>query len=259
MERPTALITGASSGIGFELARLAAINRHDVVLVARDADRLAYVATSLRNAHGVDCVVVPTDLAEPSAYARLTEELASRNIDVDILINNAGFGSRGRFTSLDLQRQLDMIQVNLTTVVALTRLLLTGMMERKRGRVLNVASTAAFQPGPNMAVYYATKAFLLHFSEGLSEELAGTGIGVTCLCPGPTRSEFAARANVDRLRAFRLTAMDAAEVAEVGWRGLMAGRAVVIPGFRNNLVALAAQLAPRWIVRKVAHALQAGD
>lgn len=259
MERQTALITGASSGIGVELARLAATNRHDVVLVAKDADRLAHVATSLRNAHGVDCWVVPMDLAKPAAYTQLAEELASRNIDVDILINNAGFGSRGRFLSLDLQRQLDMIQVNLTSVVALTRMLMPGMLERKRGRVLNVASTAAFQPGPNMAVYYATKVFLLHFSEGLSEELAGTGIGVTCLCPGPTRTGFAARANVDRLRAFRLTAMEAADVAEAGWRGLMAGRAVVIPGFRNKLVALSAQVAPRWIARKVAHALQAGD
>jgi short-subunit dehydrogenase len=259
MKRSTALITGASSGIGRELARLAAADGCDVVLVARDIDRLEEVAASLRSAHGIECVAMALNLAAPSAPAQLEQALAARGITIDVLVNNAGFGHRGRFMSLDLDEQLDMIQVNLTTVVALTRMLLPAMIERGRGSVLNVASMAAFQPGPNMAVYYATKAFLLHFSEGLHEEVAAAGIGVTCLCPGPTLTGFAARARVEHLPAFRWTAMDARAVAEAGWRGLKEGRAVVVPGLRNKLVALAAHLAPRSIARKAAHALQAGE
>jgi short-subunit dehydrogenase len=257
MSRPNALITGASSGIGLELARLAAADGHNVVLVARSANRLNTLAHELRGTHNIECIAFPSDLTKSNAPLQLIQALDAQGITVDVLINNAGFGDRGSVVSLGLQRQLDMVQVNTTAVTALTRLILPGMIKRKRGAILNVASTAAFQAGPNMTVYYATKAYVLHFSEGLCEELNGTGVTTTCLCPGPTVTGFAREANIENSRLFRLWPMNAKEVAQAGWTGLKNGKAIVIPGFKNRLTAFSTRLSPRSLARKIAYALQA--
>ena len=180
---PTALVTGASSGIGLELATLLAKDRHDLVLVARGRERLDGVARGLTEEFGVAATVLPADLTDPSAPIDIALALAERKLAIDILVNNAGFGVYGFFAQTPLEKELAMIQVNITALTHLTKLLLPGMLERRRGRILNVASTAAFQPGPLMAVYYATKAYVLSFSEALANETAGTGVTVTALCP----------------------------------------------------------------------------
>jgi short-subunit dehydrogenase len=257
MSRATALITGASSGIGLELARLAAADGHNIVLVARNANRLNTLADELGGTHNAECTVLPADLAKSDAPLQLVQALDAQGITVDVLINNAGFGDRGSVVSLGLQRQLDMIQVNAVALTALTRLLLPGMIKRSRGAILNVASTAAFQAGPNMTVYFATKAYVLYFSEGLREELNGTGVTSTCLCPGPTVTDFARKANMENSRLFRFWPMGAKEVAQAGWTGLKNGKAIVIPGFKNKLTAFSTRLGPRSLTRKIAYALQA--
>lgn len=257
MSRATALITGASSGIGLELAGLAAADGHNIVLVARSANRLNTLAHELGGTHNTECIVLPADLAKSDAPLQIVQALDAQGITVDVLINNAGFGDRGSVVSLGLQRQLDMIQVNAVALTALTRLLLPGMIKRSRGAILNVASTAAFQAGPNMTVYFATKAYVLYFSEGLREELNGTGVTSTCLCPGPTVTDFARKANMENSRLFRFWPMGAKEVAQAGWTGLKNGKAIVIPGFKNKLTAFSTRLGPRSLTRKIAYALQA--
>jgi short-subunit dehydrogenase len=247
----TVMITGASSGIGLELAKLFAADRSDLVLVARREERLAELARSLRERHGVNVAVVTADLGQPSAPRELLERCQQDGITVDVLVNNAGCGAHGRVAELPLERQLEMIAVNVTALAHLTRLFLPGMLTRGRGGILNVASTAAFQPGPYMAVYYASKAFVLFFSEALTEELAGTPITVTCLAPGPTRTEFAEAAHTDATRLLRLGSMDAAAVARAGFCGFRARRALAIPGLRNRLGVWSVRLGPRSVVRKV--------
>ncbi|HLN57107.1 MAG TPA: SDR family oxidoreductase, partial [Thermoanaerobaculia bacterium] len=185
-----ALVTGASSGIGKELARLIAADGYDLVLVARRQERLEELARELSVAHGVSARVIAADLADPDSPKRIVEELEAERIAVDVLVNNAGFGIYGRLWNSDITRQLEIIQVNVVALTDLTGRLLPGMVSRKRGRIVNVASTAAFQPGPYQAVYYATKAYVLSFSEAIAEELKGTGVTVTALCPGPTTTEF---------------------------------------------------------------------
>ena len=184
MAQQTTLITGASSGIGMELAREFAQHGHSIVLVARGVDKLEELAHELRSKHNVRAEVIGADLTQPNAPEQIVKTLAERNLTIDVLVNNAGFGERGAFAQIDTQRQLDMIQVNITAVAHLTRLLLPGMIQRNAGGILNVASTAAFQGGPNMAMYYATKAFVLSFTEALHEEVTGTNLHVTCRCPG---------------------------------------------------------------------------
>src|SRR5512137_1041621 len=218
MSVETVLVTGASSGIGLELARCFAADGCRLVLVARKGNVLEALATDLRKAHKIQAQVITTDLAHPDAPARLLAHLQAAGLKVDVLVNNAGFGAQGRFAELPLQRQLEMLQVNITSLTHLTRLLLPGMIERHRGGILNVASTAAFQPGPGMAVYYATKAYVLSFTEALAEELAGTGVTVTALCPGPTQTNFAEAAGARTSRLFNKTAMSAASVAKTGHR-----------------------------------------
>jgi len=191
---PTALITGATSGIGLELASLAAQDRHDLVLVARQRERLESVGRGLAEEYGVRVSVLPKDLSDPSTPPQIGRDLAARGIAVDVLVNNAGFGVYGLFAETEIDRELEMIQVNVVALTHLTKLILAGMLARRLGRILNVASTAAFQPGPLMAVYYATKAYVLSFSEALANETAGTGVTVTTLCPGPTPTGFAERA-----------------------------------------------------------------
>ena len=197
---PTALVTGASSGIGLELATLLAKNRHGVVLVARGKDRLDGIARGLTEEFGVAATVLPADLADPAAPLDVFLTLAERKVAIDVLVNDAGFGVYGFFADTPLEKELAMIQVNVTALTHLTKLFLPGMLERRRGRILNVASTAAFQPGPLMAVYYATKAYVLSFSEALGNETAGSGVTVTALCPGPTLTHFQRRADFKRPR-----------------------------------------------------------
>ncbi|MGA2061557.1 MAG: SDR family oxidoreductase [Thermoguttaceae bacterium] len=256
MARETVLITGASSGIGLALAKLFAADKSDLVLVARNQAALENLAEELRRDHGGDVLVEPNDLADAAAPQAIFDHLTAKGITVDVVVNNAGFGSLGAFTNLPAQRQLDMIQVNVAALTHLSRLFLPGMIERGRGGILNVGSTAGFQPGPNMAVYYAAKAYVLSFTEALAEELAGTKIKVTCLAPGPTATGFAALARMENALLFRLGAMDAKSVASVGYRGFRRGKVLVIPGFRNKLGTFAVRLGPRLLVRKIVKRLQ---
>ncbi|MGB9198177.1 MAG: SDR family oxidoreductase [Terriglobales bacterium] len=260
-DRKTALITGASFGIGLELARIFAREGHDLVLVARSGDKLRQLASELEKAHGTRSLILAVDLSDPGASAYILDQTTRANIAVDILVNNAGFGQYGFFAENDLEECLRQIQVNITTLTHLTRLYLPGMIERARtgktaARILNVASTAAFQAGPLMAVYYATKAYVLHLSEAISNELAGTGVTVTCLCPGPTATEFQERAKITGIRLTTYGTMDARTVAEDGYRALMAGKPVVISGFKNWLVAQSVRFAPRRMVTAIARKLQ---
>lgn len=257
MDTETVLITGPTSGIGLELARLFAADRSQLVLVARSADKLAQLANELGRQSGQPVRVLVKDLADPKAPEEIVAELRRDGVRVDVLVNNAGFGARGPVASLDLRRQLDMIQTNVTAPVHLARLLLPGMLERRRGGILNVASTAAFQPGPNMAVYYATKAFLLSFSEALAHEVRHQGVTVCCLAPGPTTTNFAAAANMEETRLFRSAVLDAATVAVTGHRAFRKGRTLAIPGWRNRLGVFAVRFMPRSLVRKVTAYLQA--
>jgi uncharacterized protein len=201
--RKTALITGASSGIGYELAGLFASSGHDLVLVARNEQRLSRLAEELQQRIGVAVTVLVKDLAAPRAAEEIVVELQNRSLHVDILVNNAGFGEYGPFHETSLERKLQMIQVNVAELTQLTRLLLSGMLERNSGNILNIGSTASFAPGPFVAVYSATKAYVLSFSEALAEELKGTGVTVTVLCPGSTETEFAERAKMTESRIFQ--------------------------------------------------------
>ncbi len=254
--RKTALITGASFGIGMELARIFAREGYNLGLVARSADKLRQLASELEKAHGTRSLILATDLTEPGASAYVLDQTTRADIQVDVLVNNAGFGQYGLFAENDLEECLRQIQLNVTTLTQLTRLYLPAMIERKNGRILNVASTAAFQPGPLMAVYYASKAYVLHFSEAIANELQGTGVTVTCLCPGPTATEFQKRANIAGIRLTEYGCMDARTVAEDGYRALMAGKPAVISGFRNWLLAQSVRFAPRRLVTTIARKIQ---
>jgi len=250
-KKKTALVTGASSGLGLELAQLFAADGHDVVLVARRKPELDALAARLVAERGVQAHVLPEDLADATAPERLVAELAGRGIEIEFLVNNAGFGARGAFASLDMRRALDMIQVNIAALVELTGLLVPGMIARKSGRVLNLGSTAGFQPGPNMAVYYATKAFVNSFTEALAFELRGTGVSATLSCPGATATEFGQVANNGKTKLFKAGAMAAPVVAAAAYRAMMAGRDTIIHGARNKLLIHSQRLAPRATVRAI--------
>lgn len=252
----TVLITGASSGIGLELAHLFAADRSNLVLVARSRDKLDSLAEELRKAHGVNVLVLAKDLCDPAAPPEILAALTAQNIDIDVLVNNAGFGAIGPVASVGTKTLMEMIQVNVAALAHLTRLLLPKMLERHRGGILNVGSTAAFQPGPNMAVYYATKAFVLSFTEALAEELLGSGVTATCLAPGPTATQFGAVSGMEQSLAFKLGTMDAKSVASLGYRGFRHGKPLVITGLKNKLGTVAVRLLPRAIVRKAVKHLQ---
>jgi uncharacterized protein len=243
--RNTALITGASSGIGTELARQLAADNHDLILVARRTDRLEAVATPLRAA-GATVKVIAMDLLQQDAVARLAQQIDSSGLRVDVLVNNAGFGLSGPFVDSDAEAVNDMLTLNMVRLTAMTRRFVQPMLRRGRGRVLNVASLAGFQPaGPGMTVYYATKSYVLSFTRGLASELRGTGVTATALCPGPTRTEFDAVAGASTTRLFRwLPLMDARTVAAAGLRAMNAGRPTVVPGLSNALLAFAGGLPP---------------
>src|SRR4030081_2337600 len=255
-DRKTALITGASFGIGLELTRIFAREGYNLVLVARSADKLRQLAAELEKAHGTRCLILAADLTEPGAPAYVLDQTARADILVDVLVNDAGFGQYGLFAENDLEECLRQIQLNVTALKHLTRLYLPAMIERKSRGILNVASTAAFQPGPLMAVYFATKAYVLHFSEALANELNGSGVTVTCLCPGATATEFHKRANATGMNLPKFGAMDARIVAEDGYRALMAGKPVVISGFKNWLLAQSVRFSPRRIVTAIARKTQ---
>lgn len=251
--RPVALVTGASAGIGRELARVLAAD-HDLILTARREAELRSLAAELAPAV---CRVIPADLADPAAPRKLFEAVAAEGLTVDVLVNNAGFGDLGPFADADLAKMLRMIQVNVTALTELTGLFLPAMRARGRGRILNVGSVAGFQPGPFMAVYYATKAFVNSFSEALSNELRGSGVTVTCLAPGPTRSEFAAASGMDATKHFTVGSVaDARPVAEAGVRGMMRGKRMVVTGFRNRVLLFAERFVPRGLVIRAVRMMQ---
>ncbi len=245
----TALITGASSGIGWELSKLCAEDGMDVVLVARNGERLKELAEDLVEQCDISAKVVAGDLTEPGVSDAIFEELSGT--PVDVLINNAGYGSQGPFSETDRDLQLNMVRLNILALTHLTHLFLPDMLRRGTGRILNIASTAAFQPGPLMAVYYATKSYVLSFSEALAEEVRGSGVTVTVLCPGPTATEFQARAKIENSRLRRIGMMDASRVAKQGFRGMKKGRAVVVNGWMNWCLVQSIRFSPRFSVRRV--------
>ena len=245
------LITGASGGIGYELAKLFARDGHNLILVARSADKLSQVATELE-ATGVKVRTLPLDLTDSPAPKFLFDQLQRESIAVDILINNAGFGAYGEFSQMSETEILGQISLNVTALTELTRLFLPAMIERRFGRIMNVASTAGFQPGPLMAVYYATKAYVISFSEAIANEVQNSEVTVTCFCPGATQTGFAKRAGNDKTRVFKRAAvMRADKVALDGYRAVMEGRTLAISGAQNWLVAQSARFAPRKLVTAV--------
>ena len=251
MPNETVLITGASSGIGQDLARLFAADGSRLVLVARRREALQSLADELRGKHNIETIVESLDLADPAAPQQLFDRLNGQGIDIDVVANNAGFGALGNVADLPIDRQLGMIQVNVMALAALTRLFLPGMLGRRRGGILNVGSTAGFQPGPHMAIYYATKAFVLSFTEAVAEEVAGSGVKVSCLCPGPTKTGFGAESGMDATPVFRVGTMRSPDVARIGYRGFRAGKVIVIPGFTNRLAVFWDRLLPRAVIRKI--------
>ncbi len=251
----TALITGASGGIGLDLARLLAADGTNLILVARNSEKLGEIAGDLRAKNKIDAVESPIDLADAAAPEELYHLLEERGIGVDILVNNAGFGTHGLFAESDPQAELQMLQVNIIALTHLTRLFLPNMIANRHGRILNVASTAAFQPGPFMAGYYASKAFVLSFSEAIASELKDSGVTVTALCPGPTDTGFQKRAGVENSRLFKSNTMSSADVARIGYQGMLKGKRVVITGFKNKTLAFATRLAPRNVVTAIARKL----
>jgi len=256
MAQGTALITGASAGLGVEFAKLCAAAGYDVVLVARSASRLEELAASLSASHKIQARPLAADLADPAAPGAIFAQMAGT--PVDILINNAGFGVRGPFAETDWAKEAALLQVNVGALVHLTKLILPSMVKRGNGRILNVASTAAYVPGPFMAMYYASKAFVLSFSEALANELQGTGVSVTALCPGPTRTEFADVAGVANSKLFSGPTMGAEEVARIGYDAMMAGKSSVIAGARNRWTIGGARLLPRSWVAAQARKLNEG-
>ena len=253
MAKGAALITGASSGIGAELARLCARDGYAVILVARRADRLAELAEKLAREYGVGARVIAADLADAAARVALHDQ--TRGDNVEILINNAGFGLRGAYTETDWEAESRLIQVNMIAVAHLTKLFAKDMLHRGSGRILNVGSTAAFVPGPFMAMYYASKAFVVSLSLAIANELQGTGVSVTVLCPGPTRTEFETAAGMGDSKLFEGPTMTAAAVAREGYAAMMAGKPEVIAGARNRWMILLTRLAPRAMLAGITRRL----
>jgi uncharacterized protein len=255
----TALVTGASGGIGYELAKLFAQDGRNLVLVARSGEKLAQFANELQHQFGIVVKSIALDLGSAPAPQFLFDQLQRERVAVDFLVNNAGYGKYGAFAEVSLEESLGQIQLNVIALTALTRLFLPEMIERGTGKILNVASTAGFQPGPLMAVYYASKAYVISFSEALANELKNTGVTVTCLCPGPTLTDFQKRAEVETSRLFKqFGPMSAKTVAQDGYRAMIKDKTLVISGFKNWLVAESVRVAPRkmataisrWVAEK---------
>ncbi len=250
-----ALITGASSGLGSDYARIFAAHQKDLVLVARRRDRLESLAEEISVAHGVKVQVIDADLAVPSTPRRIAEEVKRLGLEIEYLVNNAGFGTTGPFAESDPAKELEMVQVNIAAVVELTRTFLPPMIRRGHGRVLNIGSTAGFQPGPFMAVYYASKAFVNSFTEALWYELKGTGVTATVSCPGATATEFAAAAGNPESRLFKMGTMKPADVAREGYEAMLQGKPLVVHGLKNRILAASVRFSPRGTVRAIAASL----
>ncbi len=258
-QRQTALITGASSGIGLELAKLFAEDGHDLVLVARSKEKLEHLAAGLSSRHGISVKVIVRDLSVIENCSRVHEELKREGLRVDVLVNNAGFGGYGDFWTTDLEHETRMMNLNMVSLVHLTKLFLTDMIQKGRGSVLNVASVAAFQPGPLMAIYYASKAFVLSFTEALANETRGTGVTVTALCPGPTHTGFREAAGMKKSMLFSSQLnVPVVAVARAGYEGMKRGRTIVIPGFKNRLLVQLLRVFPRSFVTKSVRKMQEG-
>jgi short-subunit dehydrogenase len=254
-----ALITGASSGLGKEFALQLARAKRELVLVARREDRLRDVADRAKKAGAPNATIICSNLGRSDAAHEVHQQVTAAGISVDYLVNNAGFGTHGNFAQAPLERELEQINLNVSALVALTRLFLSGMVAAGRGHIINVASTAAFQPVPWMATYAATKAFVLNFSEALSSELQGTGVTVLALCPGPTRTEFQQVAGVEDSGVPSFAYMDAATVVRQGIDAARRGKALRVNGLVNSLMAQSTRLAPRALVRRIAGAMFRGD
>ena len=252
----TALITGASAGLGTHFALALAAEGHDLILVARRTDRLEQLAQLVRTRHNVGAHVITADLAKKNAVAKLVEAVSLQGLSVDLLVNNAGYGARGGFAEMDRQMQARMIDLNCRALMELSHAFLPDMLAARRGAILNVASTAAFQPGPWMAVYYATKAFVLSFSEALHEEVKDRGVHVSALCPGPTRTEFAEIADMGDSELFKRFASAPEQVVADGLKALKANRAVIVSGGMNKVMASSIRVTPRALARRIAGSLQ---
>lgn len=254
----TALITGASAGIGMELAKVFARHGHSLVLVARSEDKLRLLAGELESRFGIQALVVAMDLAAPGGATALFEDLQRRQVEVDYLVNNAGFGHFGFFGQRAWEKEEQMIRLNVLALTDLTRLFLPPMVARGKGKILNLASVAGFVPGPLMAVYFATKAYVLSFSQAIANELQGSGVQVTALCPGPTESGFAGAAAAQDSKMFaRSKLASSQQVAEYGYLALMSGKRVAVHGWLNKLTVFSARLAPRRLVTALVRRLAA--
>ncbi len=253
----TALITGASGGLGLEFAKLLARDGYNLVLVARSRKALEEQAEEYRRSYGVEARVIVKDLILTGSPQEIYDELEVAGVQVEVLVNNAGFANYGFIYELKTKQDMDLLQVNVMALTHMTHLFLPGMIARHSGKILNVASTAAFQPGPLMAVYYASKAYVLSFSEAIANELGGTGVTVTALCPGPTESGFQQRAAMEESRLVKgRKIMDAATVARIGYKAMQKGRTTVVPGFKNAFMAQGYRVTPRKIIPMVARRMQ---
>lgn len=247
-----ALITGASSGIGFALAEVMASKGHDLLLVARSEQKLTALASRLEKQFTISAIVMPLDLSEQGAGQKLNAFILKNNLDVEYLVNNAGVGDFGFFAESEVERQLQMVDLNVRSLTEVSHYIVPALVKRGGGKVLNVASTAAFQPGPYMAVYYATKAYVLSFSQALANELTGKGVTVTALCPGPTTSGFQDVANMNKSGLVKLFPMPTSkQVAEYGYRTMMSGKRVAIHGFSNWLMAQSSRFTPRRLTTAI--------
>jgi uncharacterized protein len=251
-----ALITGASGGIGYDLAKMAGADGRNLILVARSAEKLNALAVELRKNNDTEVVTIAVDLSDEKGVNILLDEITSQNLQVDILVNNAGFGDFGDFSKADLSKNMEMIRLNIGALTQLTHAIMQQMLGSGKGRIMNVASIAAFLPGPGMAVYYASKAYVLSFSEALARELKGSGVTVTALCPGPTDTSFATAAGLGKSLMHRmLPPATSAEVAKAGYKAMMKGKTIEIPGFMNKLTAITPRLTPRSIVRNMIYGI----
>ncbi|MBC6479100.1 MAG: SDR family oxidoreductase [Hormoscilla sp. GM7CHS1pb] len=258
--RQTALITGASSGIGYELSQIFAENQYNLVLIARRQEKLQEIQANLKKNYQVNVIVISQDLAQNNAAQVLFDTLNQQKIKIDVLVNNAGFGDYGFFVESNWEKMQQMIQLNIMTLTHLTRLFLPGMIQRSQGKILNLGSIASFQPGPLMAVYFATKAYILSFTEGIANELQGTGVTATVLCPGPTASEFQVTANQQASKLIKGKKLaKAAEVAQLGYQALTQGKTVVVHGLTNKLLIFSNRLAPRNLVTQTVRNMLAED
>ena len=255
----TALITGASAGLGSDFAKILAGQKYDLILTARNEERLKTLAGDLSTSHGVKCHIIAIDLSKPGSAVALTNQIKEQGLHVDVLVNNAGCGLWGPFAESDPADMAGMIQLNVNSLTELTRQLLPGMLARKKGRVLNVASTAGFQPGPWMAVYYATKAYVISFGEALATELKSTGVTVTTLCPGPTRTEFFDRAKMGKSRMKSLIFADSMTCAKNGIDSMDQGRVLVVDGVLNWIFSQSSRLMPRAAIRVVTGSINAAS